>query len=212
MNKLKILVLIAFVSLVGNYSIAQTFDLTPTYGWQMNGNIDFYEGELDVEAAQYFGGTLDIMVAEGMGIRLMYSYTEAPTEFRPYYGFEPDFPQQKFTMLNDYYQIGAIRGFKRGNIEPYGVFTLGAARYKGIDNTDIDTESRWKFAITTGLGAKIFFNDRIGIKLEGNFMMPIYFAGIGFYFGTGGSGTSVNGAVPMLQGNFNGGLVIRISK
>jgi hypothetical protein len=212
MNKLKILLLIAIFALAGNYGISQTFDLTPMYGWQMNGDIEFYEGEMRMDGAAMYGGTLDIMVAEGMGVRLMYSYCKAPSEFVPYLNYEEAYPRESFNIINDYYQIGAIRGIKKGKVEPYGLFTMGAARFKAVDNTDIDSDGRWKFAITAGLGAKIFFNDRIGLKLEGSFMMPIYFAGVGFYFGTGGSGASVNGAVPLLQGNFNGGLVIRISK
>ncbi|MFN8256800.1 MAG: hypothetical protein U0W24_13980 [Bacteroidales bacterium] len=212
MRNLKLIILMLVFTLVSKNMLSQAFDLTPMYGWQMNGDVKLYEGEMQMDGAQMFGGTLDIMVAEGMGLRLQYSYCKAPSEWVPYYGYEIAYPRESFDVINDYYQIGAIKGFSTGKAEPYGLFTMGAARFKGINNDDIDSDSRWKFALTAGLGCKVFFNERIGLKLEGAFMMPIYFAGVGFYFGTGGSGASVNGAVPLLQGNFNGGLVIRISK
>jgi len=211
MKKNKSILLLAFFAIITNYGIAQTIDLTPMYGWQMNGDISFVEGNFEMDGAQMLGGSMDIMVAEGMGIRLMYSYNKADANFYPNPSYSLSYPRKSFQVINDYYQIGTIRGFSTGTVEPYGLFTLGAARFKG-EGQDVDTDGRWKFAMQAGLGAKIFFNERIGLKLEGSFMMPIYFAGVGFYFGTGGSGASVNGAVPLLQGNFNGGLVFRLEK
>jgi hypothetical protein len=66
--------------------------------------------------------------------------------------------------------------------------------------------------MTFGLGIKYFFSDKVGIRLQGAFMMPMYFSGVGFYFGSGGSGLTTYSAVPMLQGNFNGGLIFRFGK
>jgi len=37
---------------------------------------------------------------------------------------------------------------------------------------------------------KIYINDRIGVRLQGRMLMPMYFAGIGFYAGIGTGGTS----------------------
>jgi hypothetical protein len=41
-------------------------------------------------------------------------------------------------------------------------------------------------------------------------MAPLYFSGGGVFFGTGGSGFGVSGGVPILQGDFTGGLIIRL--
>ncbi len=211
MKNLKTVVIIILSAIMGNSAIAQTFDLSPFYGWQMNGDINFYEGELAVDGAPLVGGTLDVMVAEGYGIRLMYSYCSTDADFRSY--DLTSYENTKFSLVNDYYQIGSIKSISTGGkAEPYGVFTLGAARFKGTNDMQNVEESRWFFSMTAGLGCKIFLNDKIALKLEGAFMMPIYFAGVGMYFGTGGSGMSVNGAVPLAQGNFNGGLVFRINK
>ena len=61
-----------------------------------------------------------------------------------------------------------------------------------------------------GLGVKIMFSERVGIMLRGRLMMPMNFAGTSFYIGTGGSGLSVNSYVSPLQGDFNGGLIIKL--
>jgi hypothetical protein len=54
------------------------------------------------------------------------------------------------------------------------------------------------------------FNDVVGIMLRGRLLMPMYFGGLGIYAGTGGSGVSVNSVVAPLQGDFNGGLLIKL--
>ena len=46
--------------------------------------------------------------------------------------------------------------------------------------------------------------------LRGRLLMPMNFAGVGFYAGTGGSGLTMNSYVTPLQGDFNGGLIIKV--
>jgi hypothetical protein len=46
--------------------------------------------------------------------------------------------------------------------------------------------------------------------LRGRFMMPMFFGGIGFYAGTGGSGLSLNSYAGIVQGDFNGGLIFKL--
>ena len=182
-----------------------TIDIMPFYGWQMNGKIKFYQGELRTDANPLFGVAMDVIVQQDMAVRFQYSRTETMSHFRPYSNYQ-DFDAEDFDMGNEYYQIGAVRYLKMDNIEPFGAFTLGAARYFSNDyGNDL-----WRFSITAGLGVKIFLTEKVGIKLQGDFMMPMYFEGVGFYFGSGGSGLTTYSSVPMLQGNFNGGLVFRL--
>jgi hypothetical protein len=41
-------------------------------------------------------------------------------------------------------------------------------------------------------------------------MLPMFFGGVGFYFGTGGSGLSLNSYSAIVQGDFNGGLIFKL--
>lgn len=207
MKKLTITTAILLISL---FSIAQSFDISPFYGWQMNGRVKFYQGQIKTNDQPLLGGTMDILLAKGYGMRIMYSRTETHSYFNPYVGYENQFPATDFSLINEYYQIGTIKSLIIGKLEPYALTTFGASRFKGTNQNG--SENRWHFALTAGLGLKYFFSNKIGIKVEGAFMLPMYFQGVGFYFGGGGSGLSINSRVPLLQGNFNGGLVFRINK
>ncbi len=207
-NVLTLMVIALFLA-PATHSFSQTIDISPFYGWQMNGKVKFYQGEIKTDDNPLFGATMDVMLGQGTGLRLSYSRTETTSYFRPYFGYDLDFPATDFRIANEYYQIGTIKSIAKGNIEPFGVFTLGAARYHALD---LNVDDTWRFSITAGLGVKIFFNDKIGIKLQGDFMMPMYFSGVGFYFGSGGSGLSVNGYAPLIQGNFNGGFIFRLGQ
>ncbi len=204
-NILKLAFIVLFVIISNNIFAQKKIDIIPFYGWQMNGKIKFYQGELKTDDNPLFGVAMDVYIAPEMAVRLMYSRTETNSHFRPYAGY-PGFDEKDFSIANEYYQIGAVKTMVMDNIEPYGVFTLGAARY----HEKVLNENTWRFSLTAGLGVKIFLTERVGIKLEGDFMMPMYFEGVGFYFGSGGSGLTTYGSVPMLQGNFNGGLVFRL--
>ncbi len=54
------------------------------------------------------------------------------------------------------------------------------------------------------------FSERVGVMLRGRLMMPMYFGGVGIYAGTGGAGVGVSSVVAPLQGDFNGGLIIKL--
>ncbi len=204
---IKLVVVVLFLTSANNSFSQATIDLSPFYGWQMNGRIKFYEGELKTDDNPLFGVTMDVLLAPGMGLRFLYSRTETTSYFKSY---GSGFIDNSYNIVNEYYQIGSIKSIVNGNIEPFGAFTLGAARFHPLDA--VQTDDVWRFSITAGLGVKIFFTEKIGLKLQGDFMMPMYFQGVGFYFGGGGSGLTVNGSVPLLQGNFNAGLVFRLGQ
>ncbi len=203
-------VLSLFILFITQFSFAQSIDVSPFFGWQMNGKVRLYQGDINTKDEPVFGGTIDFNVSESFAIRMMYSRTETRSYFTPFLGFGGLFPPTNFKLINEYYQIGTVKSIPMGSFEPYVLLTLGAARFNGRYQ-DVSA-NKWYFAINAGAGFKYFFNETIGLKIEGAFMVPMYFEGVGFYFGTGGSGLSVNNRVPLLQGNFNGGLVFRLNK
>jgi len=205
---LKFLAVIFLLNLVSYALKAQnTIELTPFYGWQGNSDMRFYEGDLETDNKEVAGGIIDIEMGHGYGLELMFSHTNTHSYFYPYIssGYDP----RDFDVVNQYYQIGSYKYIDNGNIQPFAVFTLGAARYAPSDR---NVDEIWRFAMTFGIGAKIFFSDMVGIRLQGNMMMPMYFSGIGFYFGTGGSGLTTYSSVPMIQGSFTAGLILRIHR
>ncbi len=59
-------------------------------------------------------------------------------------------------------------------------------------------------------GVKIYLSEKLGLRLQGRLLMPLYVSGGGFYVGTGGAGVSVGAGVPILQGDLSAGLIIVI--
>ena len=57
---------------------------------------------------------------------------------------------------------------------------------------------------------KVWFSERIGLRLEGRIMMPITWASGGFMVGGGGGGFYLGGGSAMLQASLTAGLMIRL--
>jgi opacity protein-like surface antigen len=111
----------------------------------------------------------------------------------------------------EYYQLGFQKAFQEGDtFVPYGLFSLGASRFNPTEQRD----DAWRFAVNLGVGIKYFFTEKVGIKLQARMLMPLYFGGIGFGCGIGTGGANCGGGATfgseILQGDFTGGVVLRI--
>jgi hypothetical protein len=202
------LILITFSILVPSVIFAQAkIEITPFGGYMFGGKLRFYEGELKVENSGNYGILLDVAVARDTKLEFFWSQMSTTAKFKPYYGF--DFPEltDAFKVNINYIQIGGVQEANVNNdkVKPFGAFTLGATYFNPTDNNITDN---WQFSVTLGGGAKFWFTDRIGIRLQGRLLMPLYFAGAGVYFGTGGSGLSVGAGSTILQGDLTAGLII----
>jgi hypothetical protein len=88
---------------------------------------------------------------------------------------------------------------------PFGSFSLGATWFSAPDY-----ETQWVFSVTAGLGLKVMFSDRVGVMLRTRLMLPMNFSGGTYYYGVGGGGLSVSSYSSLVQGDFNGGLIIAL--
>lgn len=192
-------------------SVAQK-DLFGGYGWQFGGKARFIEGDIDIKSDWAWHVGADIATPANVSLRLHYNQVSGTEAFwRPLPGYSNLFPAEQFLVDVHYLQIGAIKGSQMGQLEPYGIITLGASWINAEQNNGNEIGSVTRFAITLGGGVKYFMSDRVGIKFEARMLMPMYFAGVGLWAGTGGAGVSVNSAVPILQGDLTGGLVLRLA-
>lgn len=189
-------------------------ELTPFGGIFFNGKIDFIEGDLKFTNEASYGAILSIPIRHGVMAELSYTRSEstASWEPNPYYGSE--FPAANFGVNINYFQVGAIKQAEiQDDFYGFGGLTLGAAYYNTTANSIQDL---WRFAIGLQAGLKYFFNDHIGIRVQGRMLLPIYSGGTGFYcgVGTGGSscGVSVGGSTLIMQGDITGGLVFRFGQ
>ncbi|MFK5857157.1 MAG: hypothetical protein QM503_13590 [Bacteroidota bacterium] len=205
MKKIKLLILVA---LFPTLLFSQGIEIVPFAGYMFGGSIKYTQGKLDVKDGMNYGLSVLIPVQTLVDVEINYTRMDSRATFRSYSGY-PLYPDQDIDNLStNYFQVGGISKFYSANtkVSPFGSFSLGATWFSSPDLND----DAWRFSITLGLGVKMMVSDRIGIMLRGRLMMPMSFAGVGFYAGSGGSGLSMNSYVAPLQGDFNGGLIIKL--
>jgi hypothetical protein len=183
-------------------------ELTPFAGYQFGGKLRLYEGEIKLDNAANYGLVLNYEVAKDTKLELFWSQMNTTAQFNPYYGYG-NLEVDPFDMNVGYIQIGSVREINMDNIRPFGSFTLGTT-YFLPQNTIY--EDAWKFSVTLGGGVKIWLSDRVGIRMQGRLMLPMFWSSTGFSVGTGGSGFYVGGGTSLVQGDFTGGLIIALGE
>jgi hypothetical protein len=165
-------------------------------------SVDGGAGDLDIKSSDYWGVAVDINVHPFAQLELLYTRQDSDLTFKPILGSTEDVGGAAV----EYYQIGGLKGVREGRVLPYGLFTLGATRfvYKDADIDDI-----WKFSVILGLGAKVYLNERIGLRVQGALPFTFVNGGVGLGFGTGGGYVTVGGT-GVLQTSVTAGLVIAI--
>jgi len=184
---------------------AQEIELIPYASFHWGGKLNFYDGEIKFKSSENFGIALNVVMPAGTAIQL--EYMNQPTSIDVRYWSELGSEYQNYPVSNNWFQIGALQQLDMGQLQPFGGITLGALYFKPRTN---EIQEAWKFAMTGQIGLKYYITDRIGIRIHGGILMPIQWAGFGFYFGSGGSGTSVNAGSYIIQGQIGGGLVFRL--
>ena len=191
-------------------------EVTPFGGYQWNSQTNTYGGYISTKDGVNAGGAIDVQLQRDVELEFLYIYF--PSEARIVIenaGFE-NFSTDYLDITTHYLQIGYIRGIRAsGNVEPFVGGSIGAVLYTAPEfslsnGTRFQAEDIWRFAFTLGGGARIYMSDRFGIRLQARIMAPVYFGSAGLYFGTGGSGFGVSGGIPILQGDFTAGLIIRL--
>jgi hypothetical protein len=209
--------------LPGNRASAQTYDtgtrveVTPFGGFQwVTRTTNYYGGYISTKDGMNFGVAVDFELHRDGELELL--YINFPSEAKAVIesGAFTSFATQYVDVTSQYFQAGYLRTLhKGGKVEPFVSGSLGAALFSGSDvrlanGTTIQGGELWRFAFTFGAGARIYFSDRIGLRLQARLMAPVYFSGGGLYFGTGGAGAALSGGIPLLMGDFTAGLIIRI--
>jgi hypothetical protein len=183
---------------------AQTVELSPLIGYETGANIHTSLGELHIGDGMDWGGTLDVGV--GGGRYGEFSYTHMATSIHTQGGWSTSY--EPVNLAVDYYSLGIMQEIRPDSkATPYGLFTLGVVNYRP---TEGNYSSENKMHISIAGGVKINASERVGIRLQARLLMPLYYAGTYFTFGTGGSGASVAGGIQGVQGDFTAALVLKL--
>jgi hypothetical protein len=97
---------------------------------------------------------------------------------------------------------------------PYGLLNVGILSTSSEGTPTIASESNTWFTAGLGGGLRYYLNDRIGIRLQARLLLPMQFGGVGFGCGIGtgggGCGAGVSTYTNIIQGDFTGGVVLKL--
>ena len=189
--------------------LGQTLEITGFTGYQLGGKARLYDGDFRIDNAQNFGGKLAVGVIPHAFFELSYMRADTRGRLFPFNGEVSDY----LRFSSNYIQLGGLRELDLGRAAPFFTVGLGVAVWAPKTST-VDTKAQ--FSGSVGAGLKLWITDVLGIRLQGSMLLPLVYNGIGFGcgIGTGGSGCSGNvyTRVTPFQGEFSGGLILKITR
>ena len=193
-----LLVLLPFSSLS-----AQRIQLSPFLGYETGAKINTSLGSLHIEDGMDFGAILNVGIGGGRYAELSYSHlgTELSTDHEATYTPVCD-------LAVDYYSLGMLQELKPAEkTTPYGLLTLGVVNYRPTSG-DISGENKVHISLAGGVKTKL--SEKIGLRFQARLLLPLYYAGTYFTFGTGGTGYGISGGIHGVQGDFTGAVVVTL--
>ena len=205
--------IVLFVLLVSSSKMFSQIEITPFGGYFYSTNINFYQGTLKIYDGGAYGGHIGVHTVKNNIIEFTYIGNTTSAEWRPYSGFS-DYLKNNFKISSNYFLLGTAQDIPLdGNVTGFGSVKVGAGYFKALENYIDDV---WRFSVSFGIGAKIFFTDRVGLRIQANMNLPLYFNGVGAYCGVGSTGSncglSMHSTSAILQGDISTGLIFKIGK
>lgn len=156
--------------LIPAFAAAQpgTFEITPFAGYRLGGEFDasdedFFDTDLDaeIEESAIFGVIFGIPLTPNWKLELLANRQES-TFIIDEGLLSPTIELGDVTV--SMYHAGLAFEWGLGQVSPFIVGTLGLARIEP-DFPELNAENR--FSASLGGGAKIFFSQNVGLRLEG---------------------------------------------
>ena len=207
-HRLFIAIMLISISLSIQEISAQAIEINGFAGWQLHGKAKLYDGDFRINDAMNYGGKLSVALASTTQVEFSYMRSDTEGRFYPFIGTIGD----PVSLSSNYIQLGGVQEVDLGMIKPFGTIGVGLTVWSPKSS---QYNSKTQFSATVGGGLKIWLTDFLGIRLQGSMLMPMVWNGVGFGcgIGTGGSGCGGNvyTRVTPFQGEFSGGLILRIS-
>lgn len=201
-NTLRISVLLFLVTFAMNAQGG--FEITPQYGYQINSKINFNTGDIKIPGSGQFGVTVGYNIGRGMAAE--FSWTQQNSDMKVNAVNPPQNGGNFGDIMINHYQFGAVQHFGNDeDLRPFFGVSAGWSTFSP-DNTfpdDVDylsSTSTFTFGLSGGI--KYMFTNHIGLRVQSQLLLPVYYGGS--YFGYYGY-TSYSKVFAML--NFSGGLI-----
>ncbi len=197
--------------LFSSTSYGQSFEITPSYGYQLGTKLNYGQNFIRMDDGSQFGIVLGVETANDLMAEITYIRQSANLTIRDVIVS----PQESYlSELNaDWIQVGAINYFSDDIVQPYAGGGLGVVIYSPQnENFDILTRSldnQTVFSFHFKGGVNIMFSEVVGLNLQAALLLPVNWGGVFVGAGPGGPTGGVSISSTTINGAFSGGLVFR---
>ncbi len=182
-------------------------ELVGLVGYHISSDLNFATGSASIDGSPSYGASIRARLRPGETAELLWVIVPTNTHVR-----SSTLGTGDASLTINYFQIGGSKGFRSDRLEPYFSGTIGAAVYAPgtltVGAVQVQGSDVWRFAFTVGGGLKIWLHEKVALQAEARLMAPVWFSSAAFYSGPGGAAFGVSGGIPVVEGNFTGGLVI----
>ena len=193
-------------------AVAQYIEISPTYGYQFGTRVNYPLGYVKMQDGDFFGITLGTEVADQTMLELSYVNQGSELLLRDR-DFAP-FESRLADLAVDIIQIGGTYYFQEGKVQPFGGGAMGLAIYspknENRDLIDFNLDNSTRFVFSFKAGVLLMVSQRIGLKFQGDLLIPVRWGGVYVGGGTGGVSGGVSLGSTTVVGAVSGGLVFRL--
>lgn len=205
-NQLRLFTLI-ILSLAATLPLAgQGIKLTGFAGYTIQDKVYGYYGDMTIGDGMHFGGVLSKEMSTSTSIDLTYSYQSTTFGVRDFSSVGNQSGSYSGTV--SYLMLGSTHSPDfTAKVAPYGGIMLGASIFSSKGGI---VSEAWKFAVGMKLGVIYHVNDKFGIVIQTQLMMPVQGVGMTVGCGTGGCGGGAGTSTSATQLGFTGGVEVKL--
>ena len=188
-------------------------------GWLWTGSIPAWRQDIKVSDEGNYGVVAGVQIQDEMIVEFEWNHTNNKASFRDYDNGVPTSDQINMPLTLNYYLLGFNYLVTYNEpLVPYGLVNLGVLHTQSDGLSDgivsIPSQSNTWFTAGLGGGLRYYLSDKIGIRLQARLLLPMQFGGVGFGCGIGtgggGCGAGVSTYTNIIQGDFTGGIVLKL--
>jgi hypothetical protein len=207
-------ILLTGIFIFASLNIFAQVEISGFGGWLWTGSIPAWLQKVKVSDETSYGVTAGFRIREEMLVEFEWSHTENQANFREYLLSGQLGDPIVAPLKMNYYMLGFNYLVTYNEpVVPYGLVNLGILNVNSSGPEPYNASTNY-FTAGLGGGLRYYLTDNIGIRLQARLLLPMQFGGIGFGCGIGtgggGCGAGVSTYTNIIQGDFTGGIVLKL--
>jgi opacity protein-like surface antigen len=208
-------ILILTIALFASQEIFAQIEIGGFGGWLWTGKIPAWRQDIKISDEGNYGATIGLQIRDEMLVNFEWNHIDNKATFREY-NFDGSLGDLYTVPLTlNYYMLGFNYLVTYNEpVVPYGLINVGLLHSQFSSYSSVEGSSNTYFVAGIGGGLRYYISDNIGIKLQARLLLPMQFGGIGFGCGIGTGGTGCGAGVStytsIIQGDFTGGIVLKL--